>query len=134
MSADDPDCPPGSTPFDGRNWRPAETIDEYLRNCREGLETFSESRAANLMGVPRAHLWRMMMVAEIPEALFDRLLDVSPSPSITELAAIGYALLNGLPDAEIDCCPNCGHVLRKRSRIRRESAAVVAAWLAEEGQ
>jgi hypothetical protein len=55
-------------------------------------------------------------------------------PRTTELAAIDQALLNGLPDDEIECCPNCGHVLRDRSRITRESAVIVDAWLTEQEQ
>ena len=46
---------PGSHPHSDRpNWRQAETLDEYLANCREGLEQYSDRRAAKLMGVSRS--------------------------------------------------------------------------------
>jgi hypothetical protein len=66
---------PGSHPHADRpNWRPAQTADDCLRNCREGLEVFSERRFACLMSLPRMKLWQMRMMAEIPEELFERLL------------------------------------------------------------
>jgi integrase len=38
---------PGSHPHSDRpNWQPATTIDDYLRNCREGLEEYPDRRAA----------------------------------------------------------------------------------------
>ena len=71
---------PGSHPHSDRpNWRPSETVDDYLRNCREGLEEFSERRVAHLMGLPRMKLWQWRMMAGIPEDLFERLLQAKPS-------------------------------------------------------
>ena len=85
-------CSPGSHPHEDRpNWRRAETIDEYVNNCREGLEQYSDRRAAKLFGVSRAKLWRMQLMAEIPEDLFDRLLQLRPVPSTKALALIAQA-------------------------------------------
>jgi hypothetical protein len=43
----------GSHPHSDRpNWRPAETYDEYVSNCQEGLEEWSERRAAKLLACP----------------------------------------------------------------------------------
>jgi hypothetical protein len=67
----------GSPGSHGRNWSPAETLEDYLRNCEEGLETRSERRVAKLMGVSRAELWRWKMMAELPEDLFEALLGTS---------------------------------------------------------
>ena len=54
----------GSHPHaDQRNWQPADNIDDYLRNCREGLETYSDRRVAKLWGVSRAWIWRAKLVA-----------------------------------------------------------------------
>ena len=39
------DAPGGAIP----NWQPAATINDYYRNCREGLEEYSERRAAELL-------------------------------------------------------------------------------------
>ena len=67
-------CSPGSHPHSDRpNWEPAETANDYLRNCREGLEAYSDRRMAKLLGWSRAHLWRAKLMAEIPEDLFERL-------------------------------------------------------------
>ena len=38
------------------NWQPATTAEDYLRNCREGLEEWSERRFAKLSGIPREGL------------------------------------------------------------------------------
>jgi hypothetical protein len=64
---------PGSH-HNGRNWRPAETFDEYLRNCREGLEERSDRRAAKLLGWSRIHFYRVRLMAELPDDLFEMLL------------------------------------------------------------
>jgi hypothetical protein len=47
-------CSSGSNPHSDRpNWQPADNIDDYLRNCTEGLETYTDSRAAKLLGWTR---------------------------------------------------------------------------------
>jgi hypothetical protein len=65
---------PGSHPHSGRNWQPATTIDEYLQNCREGLEEYSDRRTAKLMGWSRMYLYRVLLMAELPDELFEHLL------------------------------------------------------------
>jgi hypothetical protein len=79
--------PPGSHPHSDRpNWRPTETPDDYLRNCRECLETFSGRRFAKLMGMSRAHLWRAKLkwgaklMAKLPPGPFEHLLAVYCGP------------------------------------------------------
>jgi hypothetical protein len=52
---------PGSQ---GRNWSPAETIDDYMRNCREGLEIWSDRRAAKLLGMNRMQYRKALLLAE----------------------------------------------------------------------
>lgn len=100
-------CSPGSHPHvDRPNWEPADNIGDYMRNCREGLETWSECRAAKLMGMSRAHLWRMRQMANIPDDLFELLLDDARMgdhvPSTQEFAAIGQALASGHVDQSIE--------------------------------
>jgi len=56
--AETPGFPESNLYVDRPNWRPAETFDEYLRNCRAGLEAYSARRMAKLMGFSRAALWR----------------------------------------------------------------------------
>jgi hypothetical protein len=127
-------CSPGSHPHADRpNWQLAETIDQYIENCREGLEEFSDRRAAKLLGWKPIEVWRAKMVAAIPDDLFDVLLDQSPVPSIKALAQIGYAWeRGGNAFAEIERCPHCGGVLRKRPLISNKFVAVINQWLSKQ--
>ena len=130
-------APRGATPHADRpNWQPATTFDEYLANCREGLEEWSERRAAKLYGVSRAELWRWKLMAAIPEDRFERLLQADRAagvePSTTHLAAVGRALIEGPLEDEVECCPHCGGVLRFRSRVPRHLAKVVVEWMGEQ--
>ncbi len=130
-------CPsggsPGSHPHSDRpNWRPAETVADYLRNCDDGLETYSERRMAKLLGVSRTALWRWRMMAEIPEELFERLLaEANHVPSTKELANIGRALNGHGPSHDAEYCPHCGEVIRVRGRWRPDTAKIVNEWLSE---
>lgn len=124
-------CSPGSHPHADRpNWRPAETFDEYVANVREGLEPPSDRRLAALMGVSRIKLHRMRLMAEIPEGLFDRLLDVGVKTA-KAFAAIAQAMRGGEVLSDTDTCPHCGGVLRVRQRVSDKAIAVVNDWLAE---
>jgi hypothetical protein len=55
---DDFDRLPGEPLQHGRNWSPATTFEEYVRNVREGLEAYSDRRAARLLGWPRIAIYR----------------------------------------------------------------------------
>jgi hypothetical protein len=69
-----PPCSPGSHPHSDRpNWQPAETIGDYLQNCREGLENYSDRRAAKLLGVPRIAIQRWKLMASLPKGLLDHI-------------------------------------------------------------
>jgi hypothetical protein len=128
---------PGSNPHeDRRNWRPAETFEEYLSNCREGLEDYSASRAARVAGVSRAELWRWGLMAELPEELFERLLarcrEAGIPPTAKTLANISMYLRGADAVEETETCPCCGHVLRQRPRVQRELLTIVEQWLMEQ--
>ena len=57
----------GSHPHSDRpNWQPAETLDDYARNCREGLEDDSDRRAAQLLGRSRMAVYRAKLMAGLP--------------------------------------------------------------------
>ena len=124
---------PGSHPHSDRpNWQPAEIAEEYLRNCREGLEVYSDRHMAKLLGISRAHLWRWKLMADIPEELFERLLAESNHvPSTSELANVARALNGRGPSHDAEHCPHCGKVLRVRSRWRPGTAKIVNEWLSE---
>ncbi len=122
---------PGSHPYaDRRNWQPAETIEDYFRDVEEGLEEYSDRRAAKLMGESRAWLWRAKLMASLPEDLFERLLNETDHvPSAKELANIARALQGKGDSADVESCPHCGGVLRVRGRWRESTAKVVNDWL-----
>jgi hypothetical protein len=125
---------PGSHPHSDRpNWRPAETFDEYLSNCRDGLEKFSERRAAKLLGVPRAQLWRWKLMAEIPKDLLDLILATAKREKIKlstkMLAYVGQSLRTWNVGRDVECCPNCGHVLRVRRHVHPKVVACINAWV-----
>jgi hypothetical protein len=121
-------APRGAIP----NWAPATTADEYLRNCREGLEEYSDRRFALLMGWPRVQVFRVKLVAELPEALFERLLDAGIC-SAKALAGVALALRRGRNCGDVERCPHCGGVLRVRYPIGKAARSVIATWL-DEGQ
>jgi hypothetical protein len=134
MSKDD--CSPGSTDnphADQRKWRPATTLEEYARNCREGLEDYSDRRAAEILGVSRVWVWRAKMLAAIPKDLFERLLAADTPPSTKALAQIGQALSGRGKRHDVECCWNCGVVLRVRDRVAGPYRRIIAEWLAESG-
>jgi hypothetical protein len=113
-----------------RNWSPAETFDDYMRNCKEGLETWSDRRAVKLMGWSRMGLYRARLMAKLPEDLFEALLVTGRKcPSSRTLANIARAL-HGELTRESERCPHCGEVLRIRNVCSPELAEVVNQWLA----
>lgn len=121
---------PGGHPHTDRpNWRPAETVDEYLENCEAGLEEFSERRLAKLWGVPRVELQRWKLMAELPTELVDRLLKGGVC-STKALAQVALALRRGgNAVAEVECCPNCGHVIRGRQLVEKRARNIVNQWI-----
>ena len=126
---------PGSHPHSDRpNWQPAESIDDYLSNCREGLEEFSERRAAKVMGVSRAWIWRAKLLATIPEELFERLVEGPEPTSPRELGNVARALRGEGAGFDVETCPHCGGVVRLRGRWRASTAKVVNDWLKTAGQ
>ena len=130
MSTTDLSGSPGSHPHvDRPNWHPANNLSDYLRNCEAGLEVFSDSHLANLMRVSRAHVWRMRLIADLPDDLFDLLLKLHPVPTTSELASISRALSGQSLSHGADFCPHCGGLLRIRRRWRDSAARVVNDWI-----
>lgn len=120
---------PGSHPHaDQPNWQPATTFENYLRNCREGLETYSERRVSKLLGMPRVALWRAKMTASIPSELFEQLIEQPDPPGQRELANIGRLLSEGSFAREIETCPHCGGVTRERAGISLASLTILKDW------
>jgi len=117
---------------DRPNWQPAQTAEDYLRNIDDGLEDYSERRMAKLLGVSRTTLWRWKWMGEIPDELFERLLDRADHvPSTKEFANIGRALSGHRPAHDVERCPHCGEVLRMRGRWRSSTARIVNEWLSD---
>ena len=139
MSKPEDTRPPGEPPInphaDRPNWRPAETFDEYVTNCAEGLELFSERRASKLLGISRITLWRWRQAAELPEDLIARLSELRPRPSNKQLAQIAVALREGeLDTSEVERCPHCGGVVRRRYWISEAALKVIRKWAREQEQ
>jgi hypothetical protein len=125
---DEVDSDDGSPGSHGRNWLPASTDADYLCNCREGLEERSDRRMAKLMGWSRAHMWRVKLMAELPDDLFEALLAAGGCSS-KSLAAVALALRRGEARGNAECCPRCGHVLRIRGAVSDAHLAIVNRWL-----
>ncbi len=126
-------CPRSHPHADQPNWRPASTFMDYIRNCQKGLEPYSDRRAAKLLGISRAELWRWKLMAELPEALFEALLNAERKPSVKALAAVGQAFKGGGKEADVEKCPHCGGVLRVRLRVSAKYRKIVDGWLANGG-
>jgi hypothetical protein len=131
-------CAPGSHPHsDQRNWQPAASPDEYLRNCREGIEEFSERRYAKLTGLTRKQIWVGKCYAAIPSDLFEMLLDDRKATGRDlngrSLLAIGRGFLDQDAPDEAERCPHCREVIRLRRAIDPRDRDVVARWLARAG-
>lgn len=125
-------CSPGSHPHSDRpNWHAAETIEEYVENCREGLEQYSDRRAAKLLGWSRTELWRAKLISTIPDGLFEFILEQGrPAPSVKALAQVALALQRGGNNiAEVERCPHCGGVLRIRGLVSNKLTGIVNQWL-----
>jgi hypothetical protein len=125
---------PGSHSHSDRlNWCPAETVEQYVQNCRDGLERHSDRRLAKLLGISRAALWRWKLMASLPDDLFEHLLKTSArTPSAKSLANVALAL-RGKNQAENECCPHCGGVLRVRERLTAGYAKAVGKWIGKGG-
>ena len=122
---------PGEHPHSDRpNWRPAETLEEYLLNVSEGLEKRSVKRLTKLLGLGRIQAWRARQMAEIPEGLFWRLLKGGVRGA-KQLAQVGLAFRrnDGNKPAEIECCPHCGEVVRVRWLIGTKARKVIQQWI-----
>jgi hypothetical protein len=129
LDRDDAPAPRGAIP----NWQPATTFDDYIRNCREGLEEYSDRRLARITGWSRMHVFRMHLIAELPKALFERLLAADDIPiSAKALAGIALALRRGQTRADIERCPHCGEALRVRYPVGKAARKVITAWLNED--
>jgi hypothetical protein len=126
---------PGEHPHSDRpNWRPAETIEEYLRNIEEGLEKPSIERLTKLAGLNRTLAWRARQMAHIPAGLFDRLIRGGLRAGLhgtKQLAQIGLAYRRGEGNqpAEIERCPHCGEVIRVRWLVGTKAREVIQQWI-----
>jgi hypothetical protein len=84
---------------------------------------------AKLMGLPRIRLYRAMLMAELPEELFELLLATGMSSK--GLAQVALALRRDAPfSADVERCPHCGGVLRLQAHVPHKALKVISAWLA----
>ena len=122
---------PGEHPHSDRpNWRPAETLDEYLSNCQEGLEQYTYDRDYKLIGMNRMEGWRCRKWNQLPPDLIDYLL----SQRKVKLSSRGLAQIaqfferGGKNFAEVQCCPNCGYKLRTRYLVPPKVMDLLSEW------
>jgi hypothetical protein len=108
----------------GGNWHPATKPHEYLRNCKEGIETFSERRFAKLMGWSPIHLYRVKLMAELPEAFFDALQAARARGTKIVATLVVAFRLGDLHEADAGRCPHCGGALGVPSCINRKALEV----------
>jgi hypothetical protein len=131
-------CSPGSHPHADRpNWQPADTIDGYLENCTEGLEQYSDRRAAKLLDISRAELWRWKLMSQLPAGLFDYIAQEARRANVEisskSLAQIALALRrDGNSISEVEHCPHCGGVIRIRQLVGNKLTEIVNRWLASQ--
>ncbi len=117
---------PGNHPHSDRpNWRPGDDdVDELkLQKFTDALRNgMRERQIAKLLGLSRTRVWRMKLIAKIPEPLCDRLGEAWRSGAIRRLSAKSWAAIGRLirkmdeegDDAqlrgEVECCPNCAQL------------------------
>ena len=75
-------------------------------------------------------MWRAKRFAEIPDDLFERLIEAGIT-STRALADIAAAAKSGNVIGEIERCHHCGGVLRIRERVGDAARAAIRAWLTE---
>jgi hypothetical protein len=122
----------GSHPHSDRpNWQPAASFDDYMRNCEQGLEDYSDRRAAKLLGWPRIEVYRAQLLAQLPHELFDNLLKAGVK-STKALAGVALSLNGKGQPVALECCPHCGERLRLRRQVSAEHARIVTDFLTEE--
>jgi hypothetical protein len=126
---------PGSHPHSDRpNWRPGDDdADELLtQKIRDALRSgvASEREIARLTGLSRKQIWQFKLWAAIPAGLWDRL--VAAQVGKRGAAVIGR-IYRGRPvkRPEIECCPNCGQVLRVRNKSVLRAFDIMDAWIAD---
>jgi hypothetical protein len=130
------DGSPGSHPHSARpNWRPGDDdaeellLQKIVDASRDGK---GERQIAKLLGVSRMMFWRGKKLGAIPEGLYERLAEAGIG--IKAKIWIGRFCETGeLLDAEVECCPNCGHRLRARTKDIRRAIDILNKWI-EDGR
>jgi hypothetical protein len=120
---------------DQPNWRSGDDdADELLSQkildaLRNGA---SERQLAQLLAIPRTVLWRGKLYSQIPPNLYDRLLKARVAQKqILTIAKIFRGDDLETISHEIEYCPNCGHVLRNRTRLSPTVLAILKQWEAD---
>jgi hypothetical protein len=121
MSAQLQPCPPGATPMTISRIGDRRIIHGTTRATARKVWRHFQS----------AELWRRELISELPDDLFEMLLEGwrARRQSSKSLAAVAVALGNGGPVGEIERCPHCGGTLRVRPSVSRENIKIVVEWL-----
>jgi hypothetical protein len=70
-------------------------------------------------------------MAEIPEELFERLLDARVHGT-KALAQIALALRDGNRVADVERCPHCGAVIRIRGLVNDKAVKIINEWIMQQ--
>jgi hypothetical protein len=73
------------------------------------------------------YLYRVLLMAELPDELFEHLL--AARVGLREMALIAAAAKSDAPAYDVERCPHCSGVLRRRSRISPKARAAIREWL-----
>ena len=121
---------PGSHPHADRpNWQPGDDDADDLLQQKIGdafRDGKSERHIAKLLGVSRMAIWRGKILNEIPPGLLERLF--AARVGTKALIYIGRFLRDRSQSPEVECCPNCGHVLRVRNKNILRAFDVMEQW------
>jgi hypothetical protein len=96
-----------------------------------GAEPWSDRRAAKLLGTSRVSVWRMHLLAVIPESLLNKLEKLEPKVTKKELEFIARWLTDTQWKPENEYCPHCGGLVRHR-KIKDSVFDAVEAWQKEQ--
>jgi len=82
------------------------------QNKKRGPERSERRRVAEAAGLSRSMMYRCLLLAEIPEAMFEVLLERRPAPTTTQLVEIAR-VLQGKPPSKTrarrySSCQHCG--------------------------
>jgi len=78
---------------------------------KRGPSKSPRRQAAEAAGLSRSQTWRIMQVGEVPDDLFEELVESDNPPTVSELVEIGRqhrGLSKSKTARRLKACPHCG--------------------------